>query len=201
MKLPPINWRSLRSLLLPAFLLATMLLLAGLTLGLGRDFARPNMLLLPGMVESVPYDAFDANPVFADGKTLRPPVPGTIPRGHEPLRYGAGEEEALRAGRELENPFDATPVVLERGARVYASFCSPCHGEGGAGDGPVTTRGFPPPPALQGSRDLADGRIFHILTFGQGNMPPYAAQIPVEDRWKVIHHVRRLQAPTGENGP
>lgn len=199
MKLPTIRWRSL---LIPAFLLGLTALLAGLTFGLARDFGRPNVLFLPDMVESVPYDAFDANPVFADGKTLRPPVAGTIARGHMPLRYGTGEEEALRAGRVLHNPFDATPAVLARGERVYASFCRPCHGEGGAGDGPVTTRGFPPPPALQGtsSMEMADGRIFHVITFGQGNMPAYAAQISVEDRWKVIHHVRRLQAPDAENG-
>jgi hypothetical protein len=36
--------------------------------------------------------------------------------------------------------------------------------------------------------------MFHIITYGKGNMPPHAAQISREDRWKVILHIRSLQA-------
>jgi len=36
--------------------------------------------------------------------------------------------------------------------------------------------------------------MFHLLSFGQGNMASYAAQISREDRWKVILYVRELQA-------
>ena len=37
--------------------------------------------------------------------------------------------------------------------------------------------------------------MFHVLTFGQKNMPGYAAQITTDDRWKAILHVRELQRP------
>jgi hypothetical protein len=40
---------------------------------------------------------------------------------------------------------------------------------------------------------MADGEMFHILTYGQGNMASYASQLTREERWKVIVHVRRLQ--------
>lgn len=192
----------IRRLLVPGLLILTIALLAGISVSLGRDFERPNVRFLPEMVRSVPYDAFDASPVFEDGMTLRPPAPGTIARGHMPLGFGPGEEEALRAGRELTNPLATTTEALERGGRVYRAFCQVCHGEGGAGDGPVTTRGFPPPPSLlaDNARGMADGRLFHVVSFGQGNMPAYAAQIAPEDRWKVVLHVRSLQSPPTGRG-
>lgn len=174
-------------------ILAVLLLLIPLT---RQQTARPNTEFLPDMAHSAAFGAFSANPVFADGKTLQAPVPGTIARGRMPLPYGASPEDARRAGETLRNPFttgDAT--ASERGAAVFGSFCTPCHGASGAGNGPVVARGFPAPPSLLApkARGLKDGQIFHILTYGQGNMPAYATQISPEDRWKAILQVRALQ--------
>jgi len=41
---------------------------------------------------------------------------------------------------------------------------------------------------------MRDGQLFHILTFGQGNMPAHAAQLSREDRWKAVVHIRTLQS-------
>ena len=153
-----------------------------------------NLEVLPDMARSVPYDSFSANPNFRDGKTLREPVPGTVIRGFMPLRYAATPADAQRAGLELTNPFrDAKS--LQRGAAIYAIYCEICHGPAGKGDGTVAQRGFPAPPSLltPKARALADGQIFHILTFGQNNMPSYASQIDREDRWKAILYVRDVQ--------
>jgi mono/diheme cytochrome c family protein len=38
--------------------------------------------------------------------------------------------------------------------------------------------------------------MFHILTFGQKNMPSHASQLSVKDRWSVIAYVRSLQNET-----
>jgi mono/diheme cytochrome c family protein len=78
---------------------------------------------------------------------------------------------------------------------VYTIYCRVCHGPAGEGDGTVAQRGFPTPPSLlaANARNYADGRIFHIVSFGQGNMPGYAAQIEPADRWKATLWVRRLQ--------
>ncbi len=40
---------------------------------------------------------------------------------------------------------------------------------------------------------LAEGQMFHILTFGQKKMPSYASQLTVNDRWSVIAYVKSLQ--------
>ena len=161
------------------------------------DPARPNFDYLPEMVYSPAPDAFAPNSNFADGKTLQAPVPGTIPQGYLPLRYQATPADAARAAEELENPFQPESAKdLERGSVVFRNFCAPCHGLSGRGDGPVSQRGYPPPPSLLAGRavNMKEGQMFHVLSFGQGNMPSYATQLTREDRWKVILYLRTLPA-------
>lgn len=179
-------------------LLAALAVAAVMAWTIRRDPARPGFEVMPDMAHSVPFDSFAPNPVFADGKTLQPPPEGTIPRGSLPEHYEATPEDLIRAGEELTNPFDASDEdVVRRASRVYAAFCSHCHGLGGAGDGPVAMRGFPAPPSLLAPAAMAlkDGAMYHIVTFGRGNMPAHAAQISRDDRWKVILHIRSLQSP------
>lgn len=173
-----------------------IVVVVALTWMLRRDFTERNLELLPGMVESVPSDAFAPNQNFPDGKTLQAPPPGTIPRSFTPVHYAATPEDAIRAGKELRSPFMQDSVAaIERGRNVFATFCQPCHGAGGLGDGPVVLHGFPPPPSLLAEKamKLQDGQIFHIITYGQGNMPSLASQIAPLDRWRAVLHVRSLQ--------
>jgi len=46
------------------------------------------------MAYSTPYNSFAPNPVTRDGKTLQPPVAGTVPRGYHPFRYEATSDDA-----------------------------------------------------------------------------------------------------------
>ena len=161
------------------------------------DPTRPNFEFLPQMAHSPRYNAFAPNPNFADGTTLQRPEPGTIARGTMPLHYAATPQDALRAGEELTSPLDSGNVrARERGAFVFSNFCAVCHGAGGAGNGPVAQRGYPPPPSLLADHALKmkDGQLFHVLTYGQNNMPSYASQLSREDRWNAILYVRTMQA-------
>ena len=184
---------------------AIMVVAVVLSFAATRDFSQPNLEILPDMVHAPTYQAFEPNPNTDDGKTLRQPASGSIPRGLLPLPYDRTEPDALRAGVELTNPFAADdPDVLARGATAYAIFCQPCHGPGGAADGMVAKRGYPPPPSLllPHAIDMKDGQMFHVITYGQNNMPSHAPQVSREDRWKIIKFLRTLQAsaakqPTG----
>lgn len=186
-------------------LLAAFLASLGLNWRLRPEPSQPNREFIPEMVRTPRYNAFSANPNFADGKTLQTPVAGSIPRGYPPLHFSASSEDAVRAGDTLESPVrpdDAQNVA--RGKVVFSSFCMPCHGATGKGDGLVVQRGFPAPPSLHAdnAKRIKDGQIFHIVTYGQKGMPAYASQISREDRWNVIAFVRSLQrqaapAPAG----
>ncbi len=176
------------------FLLVLLAAVVAANFGLSDNPGRRNLEILPEMVRSLAYKSFSANPNFADGKTLQPPPEGTIARGAHPLHYAATPEDAARAGRELIAPA-ALRSDPARGVAVFQTYCQPCHGGAGKGDGPVALRGFPPPPSFLADRAmrLSDGQMFHIITYGQKNMPSYAAQIFPEDRWRVIAYVRSLQ--------
>ena len=154
--------------------------------------ARFSFEYFPDMARTARYNAFEENPNFADGMTLRAPVPGTIPRGLPPLSF-AGDAPAAAS---VENPFSADDRgAVERGAAVFANFCQPCHGSTGQGDGLVPKHGFPaPPPLSRGqTQKKTDAQFFQILANGQNSMPSYASQISREDRWRAILYLRTLR--------
>jgi mono/diheme cytochrome c family protein len=153
---------------------------------------RPPLEYFPDMARTVRYNAFEANPNFADGMTLRVPPPGTIPRGLLPV---ASQPTTGPEGL-LVNPFAPDDAAaLERGAAVFLTYCVPCHDATGRGNGLVVQHGYPMPPSLLRARTRAmdDVQIFTMITTGFGTMPSYAAQIEREDRWKAVLHVRKLQ--------
>ncbi len=184
-----------RRLVLNVFLLLLLVVSGIANWALRPDLSRPNMEFAPDMAHGPRSNAFAANPEFADGKTLQPAPEHSIPRGFMPLHYTATPEDALRAGDELTAPATG-PAAVNRGAFIFENYCATCHGAGGLGNGPVAQRGFPPPPSLMAerARKMKDGQVFHVLTYGQNNMPSYASQISRDDRWNVIAYVRSLQA-------
>jgi len=159
---------------------------------------KPGFVVMPGMQYSVPYDAYDPNPLTRNGETLQLPPEGTVPLANAAFQYGPGTEEAERAGRELASPLEATPANLARGKQVFENVCIVCHGPAGQGDGPIIGR-FPNPPSLTAARakGYPDGRIVHVIARGQGIMPSHAAQVLPEDRWRVVLYLRALQAAQG----
>ena len=124
------------------------------------------------------------------------PPTGAVARSHQPLLFDASTNDAERAGRELHNPIQNSAEAVAAGRKLFRTFCIPCHGAEGLGDGTIVSRGFPAPPSLaaEHAQSLPDGRIFHILSFGQANMPPYRVQLTPAERWTVIHYVRQFQS-------
>ena len=150
--------------------------------------------IFPDMVHPVPYEAFSESKIHSDGKSMQLPPAGSIARGRMPFAYGSSKEEALRAGRELTNPYKETTTTLARGKEVYDQYCLVCHGVEGQGDGPIIPK-FPNPPSLTGKRIKAykDGRLLHIIVKGSGDMPSHAEQIDRDDRWFLVQYVRYIQ--------
>lgn len=166
------------------------------------DHSRPNFQIVIGndMTYSPAYGAYAMNTNFANGRTLQEPVAGSLARGEQRFNFQATPEDAVRAGEQLISPYSKSAeeksAAADRGAVVFQTLCTSCHGGDGNGNGPVAQRGFPPPPSLLTgkSRDMKDGQLFHILTRGQNNvMPPFDTQLPPDRRWNVIAYIRRLQ--------
>jgi Cytochrome C oxidase, cbb3-type, subunit III len=132
---------------------------------------------------------------FADGRSSRPLIEGTVARGH------LDEDAAFYTGKGPDGkfldtfPFPVTKDVIERGQQRFNVYCTPCHDRLGNGDGMIVRRGFRKPPSyhIDRLRQAANGYIFDVITNGFGAMPDYAAQIPVRDRWAIVSYVRALQ--------
>lgn len=185
------------------FLGVLMLGILLLAVFVGRDMSRPNYEFMPDMKYSSAYGAFSENPNFSNGRTLQPPVEGTIARGELPLHYGITEKEAKRAGEQLANPLASDKKKLlrsvQRGANVYRVYCVVCHAPSGVLDDinklPLVKRSIfrPKPVATGDSLKMKDGQLFHILTYGQRAMEPFAGQLTRRQRWDAVNFVRDLQ--------
>jgi len=131
---------------------------------------------------------------FADSRSARPLVEGTVARGQlrdDELRYSGkmnGQDAAVF-------PVSVTAADLARGRERFDIYCSPCHGRTGQGDGMVVQRGYRRPPSFHQDRlrDAPVGHFFDVITNGFGAMPDYASQVKVDDRWAIIAYVRALQ--------
>jgi mono/diheme cytochrome c family protein len=132
---------------------------------------------------------------FADQRSERPPVEGTVARGqlHEDTYFYTGKV-GNNPGDYM--PFPVTKEVLDRGRERYNIYCAPCHSRVGDGNGFVPSRGFarkPPSYHIARLQKAPLGYFYDVITSGFGIMPDYASQIPPEDRWNIVAYVRALQ--------
>ena len=132
---------------------------------------------------------------YADHRSARPPVEGTVARGQlNADTYFYTGKIGNNPGDEM--PFPVTKEVLERGRERYDIYCAPCHSRVGDGNGVVPSRGFarkPPSYHIPRLEKAPLGYFYDVMTNGFGIMPDYAAQITAEDRWNVVAYIRALQ--------
>ncbi len=209
--------------------LATLLVVLGLAGCRGGDSEDPPVHLIHNMDTQEKGKAYrkDTSGLFEDGRVMRPPVEGTVARGDS---FGGVQVtiDQLDLDTHLEDGVDgkdnktfpasvkvdgAVPDALaDRGKSRYQIYCAPCHGATGDGKGTVAglaldggPRLLVPPPAMTDERvtTAVAGRIYAAIKNGvnNGNMPSYASQIPVQDRWAIIAYIRRdLQKQDYEGG-
>ena len=164
--------------------------------------AKPRLHVVFDMDNQPKLKAQQANPLFADDREIRPPVPGTVPFS------ATAPDPAIETGKKADGtwvaviPLKVDLAFVRRGRDRYHIYCEPCHGVAGYGDGPVAQRAD----ALQEGTwtqpasfhtDLVRGRpsghLFNTITHGIRNMPPYGPQIPVRDRWAIVSYIRALE--------
>ncbi len=167
--------------------------------------AQPRIHLIHDMDHQPKFKAQAENPLFADNRAMRPPVPGAVPAGSFP------RDEGVATGRREGSWVTSVPVpisaeLLQRGEERYNIYCSPCHGLAGWGDGPVAVRAdalqegtWTPPSSLHTElvRSRPDGHLYNTIANGIRNMPAYGPQIDVADRWAIVAHIRALQLSQG----
>ncbi|MGB7763172.1 MAG: cytochrome c [Bryobacteraceae bacterium] len=132
---------------------------------------------------------------FADGRSARPLIEGTVARGHlndDAVYYTAKGPDGKFTP---EFPFPVTKEVIERGQERFNIYCTPCHDSLGTGNGRIVRRGFRHPPTyhIDRLRQAPTGYLYDVITNGFGAMPDYSAQIQPRDRWAIVAYIRALQ--------
>ena len=180
---------------------------ATLTAGcIGGESSEPPVVGIRNMYNQPRYDTQERQPFFADQRSMRPQVEGTVSREMErSLTMATGR--AANEGYLLEVPplliarRGGSEAFLKRGKDRYDIYCAACHSLSGDGKGMVSRRagalgatGLVAPSFHDDRlRHIPDGQLFATITNGVRNMPAYAHNIPVDDRWAIVHYVRALQ--------
>jgi mono/diheme cytochrome c family protein len=169
----------------------------------------PQIHLVQDMDNQPRYRGQQANPVFADGRTVRPAIAGTVARGELDLDdhlfrgYTRGSDNKVTFFSGFPKQIKVDERFLKRGRLQFNIYCAPCHGDDGAGQGAVHQRAvalqepkWVPPANLHDAAIKArpEGHLYNTVTNGIRNMAGYGSQITrVEDRWAIVAYLRALQ--------
>ena len=99
----------------------------------------------------------------------------------------------VEPGRTLANPVLLTNQSIERGEILYANNCRACHGDTGAGDGPLADT-LPAPPANFSVHVPfhPDGVLYVWISDGiRGTgMPAWRPSLSDQERWDLVNFLR-----------
>lgn len=148
---------------------------------------------------------FSSNKLNPHHMNMRLPAPNTVKRDeHGWLPYRIPKDSLELASRILKNPLDSTAQIIAEGKALYEVYCDHCHGPKGKGDGKVA-QGVEVDGAKKGNyngvpdytsaalKNITEGHIFHVITYGKNLMWPHGSQVSPEDRWKIAKYVKTLQ--------
>ena len=125
------------------------------------------------------------------------PVEGTMSVGEmepfaAPLEDSVGGLYTISNATKNPLPPLAGQDSLEA-ARLFNIYCAVCHGDKAGNNGPVSTKVGGVKNILATSPTYSDGRLFHVINYGQGNMGSYASQLSRKQRWMIIQYIRTLE--------
>ena len=140
------------------------------------------------------FRAFSANPLFADGRAMRDPPPGTVPRERQTMRPEITQGRT-RDGKEVTAiPVPVTRALIDTGREKFEIHCAICHGLLGDGVSLVATQmSLRPPPSLHTLRNPSPGYVFRVISEGFGLMASYAPQLSAQERWAVVSYLEALR--------
>ena len=164
-----------------------------------KNDLKPNYQYMPNMYESVAYETYSESEAFNSPTGLKGKegqlVPnGAIKRGYEPYDYPNTTEGYDLAKANLKSPLDSLSSDMKHGKELYDIYCAICHGTGGAGNGKlVTQEKFLGVPSYK-DRQITEGSIFHVVTYGLNSMGSHANQLDTKERWQVAAYVEKLKS-------
>lgn len=156
--------------------------------------SKPNYQYMPNMYESVGYETYSESKAFKNGKEGQLPAVGTIDRGYEVYDYPNTTAGYDASKISLKSPLDSTSVDMDEAKVLYEIYCAICHGNAGNGKGKLVTQGkYLGVPSYK-DRQITEGSVFHVQTYGLNSMGSYANQLSAHERWLVSAYVMKLKS-------
>ncbi len=192
-----------------------MILLAGTIAFTACDSNRePGKVYMPDMaysraVESYSeHDSAFTRDIHAVGGKLifynAVPPKGTIKRGELfPDNMPADTTGSYASSASFKNPFDSlSKNQMAEAGRLFNINCAICHGAKGEGNGPIYDKIGGVANLTEASKvALADGTIYHVISYGKGVMGSYASQLSRAQRWMIVKYIRTEIQPKPTASP
>ena len=159
-----------------------------------HDKNSPNYQYMPNMYESVGYETYSESAAFTNGKEGQMLPAGVIKRGQVPYEYPNTPEGYAAAKANSKSPLDHATADMEKAKFLFNTYCAICHGEQGNGQGNLVKREkFLGVPNYK-DRDITEGSIFYVETYGLNAMGSHANQLSANERWLVASYVMKLKS-------
>lgn len=168
----------------------------------------PGSVYMPDMSYSRAYETYSSTEALTQAgiQYNATPVSGTIARGEMAAYPYKNDSVGYARSVAVKNPLDVANVDYKEAERLYLVNCAICHGKKLDGNGPLWNDGNGPYPskpiALVGDAKyeaMAEGTMFHSLTYGKNAMGSYASQLSTKQRWMVISYIKAKQG--AKNAP
>jgi mono/diheme cytochrome c family protein len=174
-----------------------------------RNKREPGRVDMPDMAYSRAYEAYAENNLKQDGiNYVNYPVDGTVRRGDLFAYTLTNDSNGYKMAAGIKNPMannmDSSQMLEAQ--RLFNVNCAICHGPNMDAQGPLATSG-----KVGGIANLKlaqyvaepEGQMFHVATYGKGNMGSYASQLDKKQRWMVVHYIKteQLKSGTGKATP
>lgn len=127
------------------------------------------------------------------------PPAGTIKRGELFPYTLPNDSNGYKMSSMVKNPYDTIEITknqMAEAGRLYNINCGICHGATGVANGPIASGGYVGGVAnltADAYIKMADGTMFHSITYGKGLMGPYSSQVTRDQRWMIVKYIRTLQ--------
>lgn len=165
-----------------------------------RDTGRAYM---PDMAYSRAYETYASTEALAAAGVHynARPVEGTIARGALAAYPFTNDSTGYARSAEVKSPLDPTTIDFKEAERMYLINCGICHGTKLDGNGPLWKGGAGPYTAAPRNlitdpiaATMAEGTMFHSITYGKNLMGSYASQLSSKQRWEIVAFIKFKQA-------
>jgi mono/diheme cytochrome c family protein len=157
---------------------------------------------MPDMSYSRAYETYASTEALTQaGIHNARPVEGTVARGALGSYPFKNDSIGYARSAEVKNPIDPATVDLKEAERIYLINCGICHGTKLDGNGPLWKGGDGPYPAAPRNlitdpiaTTMAEGTMFHSITYGKNLMGGYGSQLSSKQRWEIVTFIKTKQA-------